>query len=69
MGAKMKLKAESFDILGLFTFSFITILSVWSLLSGELFPKWAVFLLLIIGVLGLIIDGAIVYQAYIKKAD
>ena len=64
-----KFKPESFDILGLFTFSFITILSFWSLVSYNPFPRWAVFILLLIGIAGLIIDGSIVYQTYIKKSN
>ena len=59
-------RPEFFDIFGLATFSFITIISIWSLKTGKPFPRWAIILFLLIGIAGLIVDGGIVYKTYIR---
>ncbi len=64
---KLKLKAEHFDILGLFTFTFLAGVSFWAIATGESLPEWAIFVILIIGILGIIIDGTIVYKTFIRK--
>ncbi|MEK7106581.1 MAG: hypothetical protein AAB899_00135 [Patescibacteria group bacterium] len=63
----MKIRPESFDILGLITFPSIAILSAYALVTGNPLPRWALFLLLFIGIAGLIIDGTIVYKTFLKK--
>ena len=62
------IRPESFDIFGILTFGFITILSVWLLKTGQTIPEWALFILLGIGILGILVDGVIVYRTYIKKS-
>ena len=57
---------EFFDIFGFFAFLFIVIISLWGLYTKKRFPIWTKIVLLIIGILGLIIDGAIVYINYLK---
>ena len=56
-----------FDIFGLITFSFISIVSVKSLVSGEPVSRIALFILLMIGIAGLIVDGRIVWRRFIKR--
>jgi len=60
------IRPEFFDIFGLLVFSFITILSIWSLRTERVVPVWATVILLLIGISGLIVDGAIVYITYIQ---
>ena len=62
-------KPETYDILGLITFTFITILSIWSLKTKMPMPLWANITLLVIGILGLIIDGSIVYKKFLSKQE
>lgn len=64
---RMKLKPEFFDIFGLGVFSFVTVLSAWALKTGNAVPRWALLILLGIGIAGLIVDGAIVWKTYIKR--
>jgi uncharacterized membrane protein len=59
-------KPEVFDVLGLATFIFIIIISSYSLITKIPLPNWSLIILLIIGILGLIIDGMIVYTSFIK---
>lgn len=60
------IRPEFFDIFGLLVFSFITILSIWSLRTERAVPVWATIILLLIGISGLIVDGVIVYITYIQ---
>lgn len=60
------IRPEFFDIFGLFVFSFIAILSLWSLRMQKPLPRWVGIILLLIGISGLIVDGAIVYITYIQ---
>jgi len=59
-------RPEFFDILGIGTFFFITVVSLRTVLFSRPFPEWAVYCLLVIGVLGLLVDGYIVYKTYFK---
>ena len=59
-------KPEFYDIFGIIVFAFITFLASWMLYTKQNPKKWAIIILLIIGVLGLIVDGIIVYINYIK---
>ncbi|MEK6904409.1 MAG: hypothetical protein AABW87_02330, partial [Nanoarchaeota archaeon] len=56
---------EFYDIFGLLVFFFITVISIWALKMKKPLPRWGLILLLIIGVLGLIVDGSIVYRTFI----
>lgn len=58
------LRPEFFDIFGLAVFSFIIILSLWGLITKKKLPEWSLITLLIIGILGIFIDGAIVFLTY-----
>lgn len=60
------IRPEFFDIFGLFVFSFIIFTSVWGLKTGKPFPKWILVALLFVGVVGLIVDGTIVFVAYLQ---
>jgi len=57
---------EFFDIFGLLAFIFIIVFSSWMLFKKKLLSKWPIVVLLIIGILGIIIDGAIVFINYLK---
>ena len=59
-------KPETYDIFGLLTFAFITALSIWSLKTKMPLPLWANIILLIIGILGLIVDGFIVFKKFLS---
>lgn len=61
------IRPEFFDIFGVGIFAFIIIMSARTLFLGALFPYWMVISLFVIGLLGLIIDGIIVYKTYILK--
>ena len=63
----MKIRAETFDILGVFAFFSIALLSLYALSTSNALPKWALFYLLFVGIAGLIIDGTIVYLTFLKK--
>ena len=60
------LKPEFFDIFGLWGFIFIFSVSLWSLKKRKPIPKWALRLLILIGILGVVIDGTIVYLSFLK---
>jgi len=60
------IRPEIFDPLGLLTFSFIGVVSFWSLRTGKPIPKWVLYILLIIGIVGFAIDGMIVYFYFLK---
>ncbi len=60
------IKAEFFDIFGVFVWIFFISISTRTLM-GNKFPHWAVVLLLIIGILGLLLDGYIVAKTYLFK--
>ena len=55
----MKLKAEDFDWLGLLSFPFILIYGIYAY-NGSTAPQWANVVLMVIGVLGILIDGTII---------
>jgi hypothetical protein len=56
---------EFFDIFGLISFTFIIWFSI-KMLCKKKPEKWAIIILLIIGILGLIVDGFIVYGYYFR---
>ena len=68
---KMKLEnsfisPEFFDIFGVFVFSYFIIISLRALKKNKPLTKKELIILLIIGILGLIVDGTIVYNKYLK---
>ena len=63
----MKFTPDFFDIFGLGVFSFITVLSVWALKTGNAVPRWTLVILLGIGIAGLAVDGVIVWNTYLKR--
>jgi uncharacterized membrane protein len=60
-------KPEFYDIFGLPTFIFIFATSLWAVWGSHALPSWANYVLLVIGVCGIIIDGTIVYKKFITK--
>lgn len=59
------IRPEFFDIFGIFAFSFLIVLSLWGLKTKMPVPQWALAILFIIGILGLIVDGTIVFIMYL----
>jgi len=59
------MKPEFFDIFRIGVFLFIMYISIFGLKTNKKIPKWALTILLIIGILGLIVDGTIVVMTYI----
>ena len=62
-------RAEFFDIFGIATFGVITFLGVRGVFFGEPLQFWALVFLLIVGIAGLLVDGAMVYRTYVKQAS
>lgn len=56
--------AEFFDIFGFLGFIYIIIISIW-ILRNKKVPRWTAIILLIIGILGLTIDGFIIINTYL----
>jgi len=61
----MNLSPEFFDIFGFLGFVYIAVLSLLAL-QGKLIPRWAYIVLFLVGFLGLIVDGSIVYISYLR---
>jgi uncharacterized membrane protein len=59
------IRPEFFDIFGVFVFIFLIALSLWGIKTRKALPRWALIILFLIGISGLIIDGAIVYITYL----
>ena len=59
-------RPESYDISGIFVFLLLIIVSIWSLRSRKVLPVWLSVILLVIGALGVIIDGTIVYIKFLS---
>jgi hypothetical protein len=57
-------RPEFFDIFGLMVFSFLLIISIWMLRTKKRLPEWVGFVILLISITGLIIDGFIVIKTY-----
>ncbi|OHA84271.1 MAG: hypothetical protein A2937_03410 [Candidatus Yonathbacteria bacterium RIFCSPLOWO2_01_FULL_47_33b] len=62
-------RPEFFDIFGIATFGVITFVGARGLFWGEQVPFWALIFLFVVGIAGLIIDGAIVYRTYLRKDE
>ncbi len=59
------LNAEFFDIFGLVTFTFLFVIGILMIMGRELY-SWVGYVILLIGILGLVIDGSIVIKTYKK---
>ena len=57
-------KPEFFDIFGLAVFAFLFVVGVLMVKKQKL-PEWVGFVILLIAILGLIVDGSIVIKTYI----
>lgn len=60
-------RAEFFDIFGLLVWVFFLIFGAWMLLTKEETPDWLAWVVVIIGLLGLITDGWIVIKTFLIK--
>lgn len=58
----LKFQAEIFDVFGILVFSFLVFVSGWMLYSHKETPNWVAWILLGIGIMGIIIDGGIVLK-------
>ena len=66
MHKTLKITSEFFDIFGTIAFIYITTVGIWTLKYTEKLPDWTAYLLILIGVFGIIIDGTIVYKTYLR---
>jgi hypothetical protein len=60
------IKPEFVDIFGFIAFVFLAITSIYVLKKVKKHPKWILYIVLAIGVIGAIVDGIIVYTTYLK---
>ncbi|MEK7503222.1 MAG: hypothetical protein AAB556_02130 [Patescibacteria group bacterium] len=60
------ISAEFFDIFGFWGFLFIFSVCLWSLKTKRNIPMLATILFLIISIIGIVVDGTIVYLNFIK---
>jgi hypothetical protein len=58
------LKPEFFDIFGAVGFAYIIGLSAWALAAKKKITWWALTILFFVGILGFLVDIAIVYFSY-----
>ena len=65
MAGELLTRPEFYDIFGFIIFIFLIILSSWSLIKNKKLPKWILITLLIIGIIGGIVDGIIVYSHFL----
>ena len=63
----MKIKPEDFDILGVLAFTSIAGIALYGLINVNPLPKWTLFYLLFVGIIGLTIDGTIVDIIFLRK--
>lgn len=56
---------EFFDIFGFIGFAFIFIAGIIMTKSKKKMPDWVGFIILLIGIIGLIVDGFVVFKNYI----
>lgn len=56
--------ASFFDIFGFIGFLYIFVISLFLFIEKKL-PKWTILLLLIISILGIIVDGLIIFYTYV----
>lgn len=58
--------AEFFDIFGALGFIYITGFSLWALFQKKEIPRWAIWLLLLVGIIGLVVDTIIVFNSFLR---
>jgi uncharacterized membrane protein len=59
------LEPHFFDIFGAIGFIYILILALFGLF-GKRIPRWAFFILLLMGIAGALLDTLVVYMFYLK---
>ena len=59
------LEPQFFDIFGVTGFIYIVVLSFLAL-RGTSIPKWALIILFLVGITGLLVDSRIVYISYLR---
>lgn len=64
-----RFRPEDFDVLGIFTFSFLFCYAGYELWTGEVPHPSAVVILLLVAIFGLAIDGRTVWHFIIKKDE
>ncbi len=57
---------EFFDVLGFFAFAYVVFVSILALNSKSELPRLIYIILLIVGLIGIIVDGAIIYTFFLK---
>ncbi|MEK6924735.1 MAG: hypothetical protein AABW71_00680 [Nanoarchaeota archaeon] len=58
-------EAEFFDIFGFIGFVFLFITGIYMVKTKKRMPDWMGFLILLIGLVGLIVDGYVVFKNYL----
>ena len=61
---KFQIRAEFFDIFGLTVFGFFLSSGIWMLATKKETPDWVAILIIIIGLLGLFVDGYLVIRVF-----
>ena len=56
------MRPEHFDVLGILSFTYILSFALWAYLTEVPVPEWTLALLAFIGIVGLLIDGAMVFK-------
>ncbi|MDD5068380.1 MAG: hypothetical protein PHS53_03965 [Candidatus Pacebacteria bacterium] len=62
-------RPEFYDIFGVPIWIFLIVLTIWSLKTGLPMPTWTIIVLLFIGILGLIVDGGMVFAKFLRKGN
>jgi len=65
----MKLRPEHFDWLGLVVFPFILGCGAYALMTGNALPAGILWMLVLIGFGGILVDGYVIYNYFVKKKD
>ena len=60
-------RPEFYDIFGFMAFLFIVLVAGRSLIFQQALPTWTKIILIIISIMGLIVDGIITFNFFIKK--
>ncbi|GEM_PF-1353841 len=59
-------KPEFFDVFGLLVFAFLLIVGYLMTTKKKKMPDWVGFVIFVIGILGLIVDGFIVFRTFFQ---